>query len=58
MEFLNVDVDTSTSEVTPHLRWNNGVLQQGWVVTHYRDGAPHKRTTEWRDIPDAADAAF
>lgn len=50
--------DTSTAEVTPHLRWNNGVLQQGWVVIHYRQGVPHKRTTEWRDIPDAADAAF
>jgi hypothetical protein len=50
-ETIITDVDSSISEITPHLRWYKGILQQGWVVTHYRAGVPHKRTTEWRDVP-------
>jgi hypothetical protein len=48
---IAIDVDSSTAEITPHLRWSGGILQQAWIVTHCRAGVPHKRTTEWRDIP-------
>lgn len=54
MEIKQIDVEDRMEEVTPHLRWSeNGTLEQAWIVTHYRAGVPHKRTTEWRDVPSA-----
>jgi hypothetical protein len=50
-ETITVNVTETSAEITPHLRWHKGVLQQGWVVTHYKAGVPFKRVTEWRDIP-------
>lgn len=51
MELKSVEVESSIDEITPHLRWSNGILQQAWNITHYRGGVPHKRSTEWRDVP-------
>lgn len=48
---VTVDIDSTMAEITPHLRWSNGILQQGWIVIHYRGGVQHKRMTEWRDVP-------
>ena len=53
IQITTTDIDSSMEKITSHLRWNNGVLQQAWSVTHYRAGVPHKMTTEWRDIPQA-----
>lgn len=50
--YTTTDIDDYTEEVTAHLRWStNGALEQAWNITHYRGGVPHKRTTEWRDVP-------
>ncbi len=46
-----VNIDSSTEEVTPHLRWLKGTLQQAWIVIHYSGGVPLKRITEWRIVP-------
>jgi hypothetical protein len=51
MTMTTIDIDASQSEITPHLRWRDGVLEQAWNITHYRAGVPHKRTTEWRPVP-------
>jgi hypothetical protein len=41
----------TTEQLTGHLRWQDGVLQQRWQITHYRNGARYKYTEEWRDVP-------
>lgn len=52
--------ETILTEPTMSLRFvykqlSNGsvsrILQQEFSVMTYRDGKPHSRTSEWRDIP-------
>ncbi len=40
------------------LRWNEGVLEQCYVITYFdayfdAPGSPFKRVTEWRPVPQA-----
>ena len=43
--------DYTILEITPKLRWFNGVLQQAYSVTHIKNGVRLKISIEWRDVP-------
>jgi len=42
-------------EATNNLRWNNGVLEQQFVVYGLDRGKIHGGNKEWRPVPAAAD---
>ena len=37
------------------MRFMNGVLQQEWIVTRYKNGCPVSAIPEWRDVPHETD---
>lgn len=49
---------TQQEEPTPRLRWmrhsplpEHRTLQQLWLITTWKDGRPHDRREEWRELP-------
>jgi hypothetical protein len=48
---MRKEIESCTEQVTSHLRWCKGVLQQAWSITRYRGSEPYAIETEWRDVP-------
>lgn len=52
---MTTDIDPSKSFkeeiVTAHLRWNNGVLQQKWILKEVINYSLRSSSEQWRDIP-------
>lgn len=47
-------METPTEEPSASLRWNKGVLEQGWAISRWRGGCRVAAGFEWRPVPDAA----
>lgn len=47
------DATTYVTEPTMELRWNDGVLEQSFVIRSYENGKPKTIRNEWQPVPEA-----
>lgn len=49
--------NVTSSEATVQLRWNKGILEQGYKISEYQAGTGLiiRQRLEWRAVPSIAD---